>query len=363
MRNRKNILSVVLLLTSFCVFGQCEYTLDNYTHNDCFGDSVGSIDISLSNSSSVVSWTGPNSFASSSLNITDLYAGTYYLTITNVAQSCDLIDSINIEETVKLYADFSLRGRCSIDDSTDVSTTIWGGTKPYSTIWENVVGDTLGTTFDIDSLPPSLTPYILTITDINSCQDTVHLWLKETYEMNPFMSSVGTICKDDNSGEARVFIQEGTAPFLFNWGVEGDLFLEENDVLVIDSFSSISGLFPGIYSVEIIDDMGCVIEDSIEVKSNPNICLSIFKAFSPNDDNIHEFWEIENVHLYPEAVVSIYDRNGTQVFRRRNYTNSEENAFGGKDENNQPRPSGTYYYIIDLQNGDDVFKGTVTIVR
>ena len=44
-------------------------------------------------------------------------------------------------------------------------------------------------------------------------------------------------------------------------------------------------------------------------------------------------------------------------------SNSEEDAFGGKDKNGQPLPSATYYYVIDLENGDDVFKGTVTIVR
>ena len=89
----------------------------------------------------------------------------------------------------------------------------------------------------------------------------------------------------------------------------------------------------------------------------------MYKAFSPNDDAVNEFWEIENIHLYPEALVSVYDRNGRQVFRRRNYINSEEAAFGGKDLNNQPLPSATYYYVINLENGDDVFKGAVTIVR
>ena len=43
--------------------------------------------------------------------------------------------------------------------------------------------------------------------------------------------------------------------------------------------------------------------------------------------------------------------------------NNEENAFGGKDSNNQPLPSATYYYVIDLENGDDILKGIVTIVR
>ena len=38
--------------------------------------------------------------------------------------------------------------------------------------------------------------------------------------MNPFMSSVSVICKDDNSGEARVFVTEGTTPFQFQWALD-----------------------------------------------------------------------------------------------------------------------------------------------
>jgi gliding motility-associated-like protein len=333
--------------------------LVNYTHNDCYGTNNGSINITIANSNSSASWIGPDGFVSSSLNLTDLYSGTYYLNIINSTEGCSLIDSIGIEETIKITAEFNLTGKCTNQDSVDVVANIWGGTPPYTSIWSN--GDIGPNT---TNLPPiTSSPYVLTVTDTNLCIDTVHLRLRPVNKMNPFMSSEGVICKDDNSGEVRVFVQEGTPPFVFNWIIGGELFSQEDDILVIDSFSSIRGLYPGLYSVEITDDMGCVLRDSIEVKSNPNICLKIYKAFSPNDDDIHEFWEIENIHLYPRAIVSVYNRNGREVFRRRNYTNSETDAFGGKDINDQPLPSSTYYYIIDLVNGDDVFKGTVTIVR
>ena len=109
--------------------------------------------------------------------------------------------------------------------------------------------------------------------------------------------------------------------------------------------------------------MGCETQDTIEVQHNPSICLKVYKAFSPNDDAIHEFWEIENIHLYPEALIVIYDRNGREVYRRRNYQNAEGVAFGGIDQEDRVLPSGGYYYVIDLGNGDPVFKGTLTIVR
>ena len=358
MRNRKLIIVLLFVFNSILVFGQCDYTLNNYTHNDCYGDSVGSIDITILDASAVASWVGPNGFVFSGQNLNNLKAGAYYLTITN-GQVCTLLDSIDIVQSNKISGELNLTGMCNNQDSVDVATTLWGGTPPYSSIWSNgAIGPNA-----INFPPIASIPYVLTITDANFCTDTLHLWIPVVNPMTSFMSSVAVICKDDNSGEARVFVQEGTPPFVFNWEIGGALFSQEDDILVVDSFSSISGLFPGVYAVAIIDDMGCIIKDSIEVKSNPNICLTIYKAFSPNDDATHEFWEIENIHLYPEAVVSVYDRNGRQVFRRRNYINSEEVAFGGKDINGQPLPSSTYYYVIDLENGDDVFKGTLTIVR
>ena len=352
MRNRKLITCLIFVLNSILVFGQCAYTLDNYSHNNCYGANNGSIDITIANPNSLPNWSGPNGFTSSSSALINLYSGTYYLTIENSIQACTLIDSIDIEETIKISADFDLSGRCNDEDSVDVAAILWGGTPPYSSFWSN--GDTGPNCIN---LPPTFSlPNVLTVTDANFCVDTIHLWLPELKEMSPFMSLVGVICKDDNSGEARVFIEGGTPPFTFNWGGDTPLIVDE-------SSSVISELSPGTYSVEIIDDMGCFVKDSIEVKSNPNICLTIYKAFSPNDDDTHEFWEITNINLYPSAVVSVYDRNGRQVFRRRNYINAETEAFGGKDKMGQPLPSGTYYYLIDLDNGDDVFKGTVTLVR
>ena len=347
------ILIILFCFFSNLVFSQCEYTLDSYTHNDCYGDNEGAINITISNINSSVDWEGPNGFFSSSFDLTNLYAGTYYITITNPIQACEVLDSIDIEETIRITADFDLTGRCSNQDSVNVTTLLWGGTPPYSSIWSN--GD-IGPNGNSLS-PTGSVPHILTITDANFCVDTAHLLLKNINAMNPFMSSVAVICKDDNSGEARVFIEGGTAPFTFNWGEDGVFYSQQNH------FSSINGLYPDIYQVEVIDKMGCIIRDSIEVKTNPNMCLNIYKVFSPNDDYVNEFWVIDNIHLYPNAVVSIYDRNGTQVFRRRNYINSEREAFGGKDSNGQPLPSATYYYVIDLYNGDDVFKGSLTIVR
>ena len=368
MKKIKNLFLITILFTAFSLNAQiCDYNLDNYSHNNCFGDSTGVIDITLLNPDPLATtfwWTGAEGFYSTSTNISNLKAGNYVIHIRNNVPGdtstvlCYETDTIVIQESLDIEVIFELYNMCNENDSADVITNIWGGTPPYTTLWNT--GDTLRNT---DSLAPSILPYELYITDANSCLKIEYLSIPVVSAMNPFMSSVGVICKDDNTGSARVFVTKGTPPFSFVW--EKDSSIEQyNDIYApVDSFSLINNLSPGVYTVEITDDMGCIINDSIEVKSNPAICITVYKAFSPNDDDIHEFWEIENIDLYNEALVQVYDRTGRQVYNRRNYKNAEEVAFSGKDQEGRILPSGTYYYIIDLENGDTVFKGVLTMVR
>ena len=358
LKKPKIIAGIIFILVPFIIMAQCSITLDEATHINCYGDNTGVIDVTISSNASYW-WTGPGSFNSTSLSLNSLLAGDYVLHImhnlipgdTSSSLICYAFDTLTIEQTLRITASFEISSMCNEDDSANVKTTIWGGTPPYTTLWST--GDTARNT---DSLAPSILPYTLTITDTNNCFRNQFLIVNSVQEMNPFMSAVGVICKDDYSGSARVFVTEGTAPFQFQWST--DISIIEHD-----SFSVIESLRPGEYRVKITDDMGCITRDTIEVKSNPAICITVYKVFSPNDVDIHEFWEIENIHLYPEALVEVYDRTGKQVYRRQNYINAEEHAFGGKDQEGRTLPSGTYYYVIDLENEDTAFKGVLTIVR
>tara|TARA_B100001758_G_scaffold201591_1_gene180674 strand:+ start:341 stop:1426 length:1086 start_codon:yes stop_codon:yes gene_type:complete len=361
LKPRRFIIIAFVLLYSTLLNGQCTYNLNSYTHIDCYGDNTGTIDISISDPDVSFWWQGPNGFTSTSLNLADLFAGKYTLTImenviigdTSSALVCMLVDTITIQQTIPVTASFILSGMCNEMDSADVYTSIWGGTPPYSTLWST--GDTARNTTNL--APNDFIPYTLTITDANFCIVDQYLTVPVTSSMNTFMSSLGVICKDDYSGSARVFVTQGTPPFKFIWNSDTNIIIKN------DSFSEINSLIPAIYTVRIVDDMGCITYDTTQVKSNPRECLTIYRAFSPNDDSVNDFWEIENIHLYPRALILVYDRNGQQVFRRRNYENAEGEAFGGFDQDGRMLPSGTYYYVIDLENGDEVLKGTLTIVR
>jgi gliding motility-associated-like protein len=350
------------------LFAQCQFILDNYTHVNCYSENTGSIDISFTDPNISFWWTGPNGFVSNSTNLSSLFAGNYILTIvsnlipgdTSSQELCsnrdiygNPLDTIIIEETFDISAEFMLSGLCNIMDSVDVITNIFGGTPPYFTLWSN--GDTSRNANNLQS--NSLLPYSLNITDANGCLKTEYLKIDPRNSMKTLMSFVGVICKDDESGEARVFVSEGNPPYSFIWSNDPSL-------IIIDSLSSmISGLSSDNYFLEVIDNNGCITYDTVEVKSNYDICLSPFKVFSPNNDGINDIWEIKNINIYPSALVEIYSKSGKQVYRRRNYQNSIKDAFKGIDMHGNILPSATYYYIINLEERNDVFKGTLTIVR
>lgn len=92
--------------------------------------------------------------------------------------------------------------------------------------------------------------------------------------------------------------------------------------------------------------------------SEPVQCdVIIPNIFTPNGDNINEFFELTNIEQYPNNTVQIFNRWGNEVYNATGYNNSSR-RFEGKDS-----PDGVYFYIIDLKDGKDTKSGTVTISR
>lgn len=349
----KNPIAIIIFCVVFFpsqLFPQCAITLDEATHIDCYGDNTGSISVNVSSSpaTSLYFWSGPFGFTSVVKDINNLLAGDYQLIVNETSLSCSDTFNYTIQQPLQITPEFTLSGLCEIGDSADASTFVYGGTPPYTYAWSTGV-----TTPSTTNLAPG--NYTLQITDKNGCNGWGVLNVTIPPSLQVFMSIVDADCKDDNTGAIQAYVSGGTAPYDFYW--------PDNTVdLDKENTSTLSDLLQGDYSVEIIDDMGCVLQDTATVIHNPKICLEVYSAFSPNEDANHDFWEIKNIEFYPEALIEVYNRSGERVFRKRNYQNTLNSAFLGKF-NGKRLPSATYYYIINLENGDEPFTGTVTIVR
>ena len=85
------------------------------------------------------------------------------------------------------------------------------------------------------------------------------------------------------------------------------------------------------------------------------IGCEIPKGISPNNDGDNDDWDLSG---YDVTKVEIFNRYGTKVFSKSNYSNE----WHGQSDNGNELPDGTYYYVIEF-NGLPAKTGWVYINR
>jgi gliding motility-associated-like protein len=110
-----------------------------------------------------------------------------------------------------------------------------------------------------------------------------------------------------------------------------------------------------LYTVRVTSVDGCILEDAVMV--NIQFPMHAPNAFSPNGDNINDKWRVTNLEFNPKARVHVYDRYGRLVFLSQGTSAQWDGTNKGK-----PMPPATYYYIIDVGNGEKL-TGWVLLVR
>lgn len=92
-------------------------------------------------------------------------------------------------------------------------------------------------------------------------------------------------------------------------------------------------------------------------------------AFSPNGDGINDYFEIVGIQWYEGNSIEIFNRWGNKVYQAKNYGISTSPQFWNGKSNtgvrlgNEELPTGTYFYILDLGNGEKRIAGSVYLDR
>jgi gliding motility-associated-like protein len=94
---------------------------------------------------------------------------------------------------------------------------------------------------------------------------------------------------------------------------------------------------------------------------SPNPCdISIPNGFSPNGDGVNDLFVISGISKYPNNKLTIFNRWGNIVFDADNYNNTwDGRCTEGLTFGSGILPDGTYFYILDLGNGEKARKGYI----
>ena len=112
-----------------------------------------------------------------------------------------------------------------------------------------------------------------------------------------------------------------------------------------------------------INDGQCLVRYDVLIivgQVNPCESIEVHNAFTPNNDGINEWFQIDHIEdfdCYPSNKVEIYNRWGILVYETKNYDNLGR-RFEGISEGritvnkSSELPTGTYFYIIQYTTTD-----------
>ncbi len=307
----------------------------------CFGIADGHIQVSIAGGTMPYKyqWADSSFLLNQTLDeISGIPAGTYTIFVTD-RNECKESQTVQVMEPDEYSVSFTTdAASCFGGSDASINITVGGGTLPYSFIWSNG-----GNAEDLNNIAAGL--YSVVITDANGCQFEQFIPVGQSSEIL-IESEIGEIsCKDQADGFIRIIASGGTQPYTFIWSNGGS-----ND--------EINDLGEGTYTLVLIDDQSCQFTADYELTLPANECVNIPTSFTPNADGINDTWVLRNLDLYVNATVEIFNQWGTVVFDSQGQYQAWDGRYMGSE-----LPASTYYYVIDLGNGDAPYSGAVTIVR
>jgi len=171
----------------------------------------------------------------------NLCAGTYNVVITDVNGCDDTLDITLTEPAALGNALVEIDASCYGTSDGSISTAVFGGTTPYSYLWNNGAASTTSSiTNEIAGT------YSVIITDVNGCTITETGTINEPTEMLLGGTNTGSTCGQAD-GSATASIISGDGPFTYMWDINASS----------QTTPTATNLTSGCYDCIVTDINGC----------------------------------------------------------------------------------------------------------
>jgi gliding motility-associated-like protein len=122
-----------------------------------------------------------------------------------------------------------------------------------------------------------------------------------------------------------------------------------------------------LYTVTVESDSGCVAKDTVSIRVQcSDASLFMASAFTPNSDNLNDYYYPLLKGVKKVLRFTIYNRYGQIIFEAKNFNPGDKtNGWNGK-HNGIDQPASNYQYSLDAicEQGELIQKkGTFTLIR
>ncbi len=270
--------------------------------------------------------------------LNNLHQGTYHIRIKDVF-GCEYEELISVNQPDSLIATGVVTDALCFGSSDGmVDLTVTGGTLPYSFAWSD-------SSYNEDLVNVYSGWYNVEVLDSQNCEASAVFFINQPEDITIKETINPTTCRDNEDGSISIFVEGGTPDYTYLWST--------NEVT-----ETIYDLAPGTYTVQVFDEHNCIKTDTFIINQSEIDCIQPPTAFTPDGDGINDTWILDNINNYPNATVQIYNKWGNLLYET---TNGNYIPWNGYYEGNR-LPTATYYYIINLNNGDAPYTGPITIV-
>ena len=234
----------------------------------CFGDATGGLNLTVTGGTGPYTYLWSNGTATEDLE--NVSAGVYNVTVTD-ANLCFISLSATVNQpAAALTATTTVTDvTCYGDTDGAIDLSITGGTAPYSVLWSNGA-----TTEDLENIVAGV--YSVTITDASLCTATATATVTQPPELIAIAGNNGPVCIGTPISLSGG--PDGMASY--NWtGPDGFTSPLQNPVVSGSALLSMAG----VYTLNIIDNNGCMASATTDVTVNDNNTITL--SSPPGSDN------------------------------------------------------------------------------
>lgn len=322
------------------------------TVNICQGDSA-TLNGTATGGHGSYSYSWNTGSTNQSITVTPTVTTTYTVTVQDTCgNNSTAAVTVNINTAVPTVQALGSIKICP-GASTNISATVSNGTPAYTYSWSGGAGTLSNATVS----PTATTTYTVTVTDKCGKQATSAVTV---YVPNPAplttVSPDQSLCPGDNAALVTT-TNGGIGGYTYTWVViSGSNSLTNTSSASANITNAVSGM--NQYRVTITDSCGNQVTQLVNVEVKPGCDIEIPNVFSPDGDNVNQFFAIKNMDQFPGSKLMIFDRWGLLLFESSDY----KNDWDGKSKSGKDVPDGTYYYV--LNRSDDVqYNGFFMIMR